>query len=298
MARRRPAPRNLIPEPITRILALHGALHIASGLANNRVSVLAHGAPFDDMLVLFLPRRSPFRAALDRDPRVELNVQGGENNYVVRIQGRAIDTGPASGHERRMEIVPWLPEGATLNQFLAVELIPERIEYAYDEGEERRYFQGTTAAAKTPTMLARWLDLCFRGVLPALVLSFVSLWVYVGWWGEWFPLQPLALATSLVGCVGLLAAARLCYRVLAHRRWQRGKAARHFGGLLSEGLLPVRSAAMAAGGLSLLACVALVLCGVGWGGELFGVALAATQLWFLLPLWAFRFMGEMGESSA
>jgi len=44
--------------------------------------------------------------------------------------------------------------------------------------------------------------------------------------------------------------------------------------------------------------LALALCGAAWGTELLGVTLAATQLWFLLPLWTFRFMGDMSETAA
>ena len=277
---------------------MHGPLQVSCGSGLARVSVSVHAAPFDDMLLLFVPRRSPFGAALDRDPRVDLHIQGGAVHYSVRIQGRAIDTGGASAHERRMEILPWLPEGSTLQQFLGVELIPERIEYAYDEGEERRHFQGATDAAKVPPMATRWIRLCFGGLIPAVAIAFVSVFAYVGWYGQWDPLRPVVLLAALAGSVGLIASARLGYRVLAHRSWQRGKAARHHGGLLSEGLLPVRSALIAAAGTLVVAVLALAICAVAWGGDLLGVSLAATQLWFLLPLWTFRFMGDMGESAA
>ena len=298
MAKRRPAYRNLIPEPITRILALHGPVHVASGLGPSRVSVTAHVVPFDDMLVLFLRRGSPFAAALDRDPGVELSVQGGDTNYSVRMHGRAVVTGTANAHERRLEILPWLPEGATLQSFLAVELIPERIDYAFDEGEERRFFRGATEAAEVPARLSRWLFLTFRGVIPAVAIAFVALWAYIGWWGVWFTLRPLALLSALIASFGLIAACRLVYRVAAHRRWQRGTAARHHGDLLSEGLLPVRGAQVLAGVTAAVSLLALALCGAAWGTELLGVTLAATQLWFLLPLWTFRFMGDMSETAA
>ncbi len=298
MARKRRSYSNLIPEPITRILALHGPVQVAVGIGETRVTVKAHSVPFDDLILLFMPRSSPLRAALDRNPEVELAAQGGDTNYSVRMHGRAVVAGPASGHARRMEIVPWLPEGTTLQRFLAVELVPERIEYAYDEGDERRYFQGTTQAAEIPKRLTRWLFLCFQGIVPALAIAFVVLWAYVGWWGQWFTLRPLALLVSLVACFGFMAGGRLLYRIAAHRRWQRGGAARHFGSFLSEGLLPVRAANVLAWTCMGVAAAALIMCGVAWGGELIGVTLAATQLWFLLPLWVIRFMGEMKDRPA
>ncbi len=298
MAARRTSYRNLIPEPITRFLAMYGPVPVACGLGPRRVSVNAHCAPFDDMLVLFISRRSPFRAALDRDPSVELSVQGGDNNTSLRMRGRGIVTGPANAHPRRMEILPWLPEGSTLQHFLAVELVPEQIEYGYDDGDERRFFQGTTSAAEVPARLTRWLYLCFRGIVPSPAIAFLALWAYVGWWGQWFTLRPLALVVALIACLGMIASSRLGYRILAHRSWQRGKAARHHGAELSAGLLPVRSAVVAAA-LSLgISLVSLVFCAAAWGGELLGVTLAATQLWFLLPLWVFRFMGDMREPAA
>ena len=242
MAARRRSYQNLIPEPITRILALHGPAQVACGLGPKRVSVNVHCAPFDDLLVLFLPARSPLIAALERDPRVDLHVQGGDTNYTVRLQGRGVDTGACGGHPRRMELVPWLPEGSTLQRFRAVELVPERIEYGYDEGEERRYFQGVTAAAETPGSVGRWLRLCFGGLVPAVALAFIGLWGWIGWYGQWYLLRPVALVLALVTSLGLMAAARIGHRLLGHRSWQQGKVRRPMGSMFSEALLPVRSA--------------------------------------------------------
>jgi hypothetical protein len=291
--RRRTAPRNLIPEPITRALALHGPVQVSCGQGVGLVTAQPHVAPFDDMLVLFVLRSSPLLAGLDRDPRVVLLAQGGEDNYTIRIRGRGVDCGPASGHERRMEIIPWLPEGATLARFRAVELVPERIEYSYDGEEDREHFGGITAAADVPAPATRWFELCFGGNLPSAVIAFVALFAYVGWWGEWFTLRPVALLVALIVALGLQVSTRLAYRVLAHRRWQRGDAARHHGSYLSEGLLPVRGAVILALTAFGLVLPASLLCGVAWGGELLAVALGASMLWFLLPLWGIRFLGDM-----
>ncbi len=298
MARRRTAPRNLIPEPITRALALHGPVNVSCGRGEGLVTAQPQLAPFDDMLVLFLLRSAPLVAALDRDPRLDLHAQGGADNYTIRIHGRGIDTGPANAHERRMEIIPWLPEGATLARFRAVELIPERIYYSYDGVEDRQHSGGFAAAAAAPAAATRWFELCVGGIIPAVCIAFVVLFAYVGWWGEWFTLRPVALLVSLSIALGLMVSARLGYRVLAHRRWQRGDADRHHGSYLSEGLLPVRSAVLLALVALGWALPAALLCVVAWGGELLGVALAASQLWFLLPLWGLRFLGDMTASSA
>ncbi len=298
MARKRPTPQQIIPEPITRTLALHGPAGVSCGQGPGLVSTKTHLAPFDDLLLLFLSRRSAFVINLDRDPRVELHVQGGDTNYSLRIRGRAVDTGPAGGHDRRLELVHWLPEGATLQRFRAVELIPERIEYAYDEGDERRHYEGRTAAAEIPSSAQRWLRLCFSGMIPWLATAFIGLWAWIGWYGQWYTLRLGALAVAMVGCYGLLASARLIYRVLGHRRWQQGRAARHFGNMLSEGLLPVRQTLTVAGALFLAGLVSIVACGIAWGGELSGVILACTQLWFLVPFWFFRFLGDMDTKTS
>jgi hypothetical protein len=286
MAARRRSYQNLIPEPITRILALHGPVHVSSGLGPQRVSVNVHCAPFDDLLVLFVPGRSPLVAALERDPRVDLHVQGGDTNYTVRMQGRAVDTGTSGGHERRMELVPWLPEGTTLQRFRAVELVPERIEYGYDEGEERRYFQGATAANETPSNTGRWLRLCFGGLIPAVAVAFLGLW---GWIAvQWYPWRLVPLGVALVAALSLMAASRIAHRILGYRSWQRGKGSRQAGGGFSEGLVPLHRAKIVAGALLVVSLAALVFCGVGWSGELTGIALAASQLWVLVPLWVIR----------
>jgi hypothetical protein len=298
MATRRRSYQNLIPEPITRILALHGAAQVACGKGPRRVSVAVHCAPFDDLLVLFVPARSPILAGLERDPQLDLHVQGGETNYTVRMQGRGIDTGASGGHARRMELVPWLPEGSTLQRFHAVELVPERIEYAFDEGEERRYYQGTTAAADTPGAAGRWLRLCFGGLVPAVAVAFLGLWAWIGWYGQWYMLRPVALLLSLSSCLALVAAARIMHRLLGHRSWQKGKVPRHMGSMLSEGLLPVRRAVILAAVLAVGAAAALIFCGVAWGPELAGITIVATQLWLLVPLWVLRFGAEADKGAA
>ncbi len=297
MAKREKTYRNLIPEPVTRILAFHGAVQVASGLGRRRVSASVHLAPFDDILALFLPAGSPFSKAIERDPKVELFIQGGEQNYSVRIKGRAVCSGPAGGHGRRMEIVPWLPDGSTLQRFHLVELLPERIEFSYDDGGERRHFEGNTDAAKVPTLPTRWLDACFGGIVHAVVLAFVVLWAWVGWYGQWYTLRVAALALSLAGALGMLAAARLAYRSLAFRAWQRRKAARFHAGPVGEGLLPLASIQVTSGVLALLSLVCVIASGAMWGGGLAGIALLASQLWYLVPWWMFRFAGDMDSKT-
>jgi hypothetical protein len=182
-----------------------------------------------------------------------------------------------------MELVPWLPEGSTLQRFHAVELVPERIEYAFDEGEERRYYQGTTAAADTPGAAGRWLRLCFGGLVPAVAVAFLGLWAWIGWYGQWYMLRPVALLLSLSSCLALVAAARIMHRLLGHRSWQKGK---------------VRRAVILAAVLAVGAAAALIFCGVAWGPELAGITIVATQLWLLVPLWVLRFGAEADKGAA
>ena len=281
--------RNLIPDPITRILALHGPIKVSCGQGARRISVNVHCAPFDDLLVLFTPLRSPLIAALDRDPRVGLIVQGGETNYTVRIQGRGVATGTAGAHERRMELVPWLPEGSTLQQFRAVELVPERIEYAYDEGEERRHYEGRTEAGKLPTAAGLWLRLCFAELVPAVALAMVGLFIGVAF--QWFYFvweRPLAYLVSMVISLCLMAAGRVLQRSLSHRSWQRGRGPRSWGGVFSEGLVPLHKGRILAVALAVLAVVILIITIAMGHAGLAGISLLASQLWYLFPYWLVR----------
>jgi len=296
---RRPPPALLIPDTLTRVLALHGPVQFSAGMAAWRESTMAHLAPFDDLVVLFLPGTSPLLRTLERDPRAEVLAAGGVNSYNLRLKGRGVDCGPAAGYERRLELVHWLPDGAALGHFRAVEMIPERIEYACDEGHERRYFEGNTGAASPLTGTGRWLAATFGGVLPQVTLACAVPWAWIGWYGQWYPLRLVALALALVGALGLLGSSRLLFRVMAFRAWQHGRGPRADAAPFSFGQLPLTACwpgAMVSFGMAAAALIALA---AGWDPELAVVGLVASQVWYLVPYWGFRGVGRAeGEPHA
>ncbi|MFH1466801.1 MAG: hypothetical protein ABIO70_20625 [Pseudomonadota bacterium] len=297
MARARVVAPLVIPDAITRVLALHGAVQLSAGCKDHRRSIDAHLAPFDDLLVLFVPGSSPILRTLERDPRADVQAAGGTNAYTLRLKGRAVDCGPAAGYERRLELMNWLPEGAALGRFHAVELVPERIEYAYDEGGERRWFEGNTGAASPLTGTARWMEASFGGIIPQVVLASAVTWGWIGWYGQWYTrvLQFAALLLALVGALGLLMAARLVFRALAFRAWQRGKGPREDAVPFSHGLLPLHRCWSSAAAVAVLAVAALVALAAGLEPEFALVGLLASQIWYLVPYWLIRGVGRVEE---
>ncbi len=281
----------LIPDAVTRVLALHGPSQLGAGRLSWRLSVPAHVAPFDDQLILMVSPGSPIFKTLLRDPRADVAAASPEAAYNLRLYGRAVDTGGAGAHPRRMELAAWLPDGGVLHRFRAIEFVPERIEFSEGREDERRYFEGATSAAKVPTVALRWLQACFGGIWPSVVVAVAGLWAWVGWYGQWYTMRLVALAVVLTAALCAMASARLVFRVLAFSAWQRGQLDRDLSGPLGEGLLPVRGCSLAGVVLAVVSLVAVVISGAAWEPGLLASALVGTQLWYLVPAWAWKLAG-------
>jgi len=278
-------------------LALEGPVQFVSGTRNARSSVRLSGAPFDDFLVLFASRHSESVRNLLATPRCEVLAGGSDFDFQLRMYGRAVCTGSAVAHPRRMELVHWLPEGRALHQLCAIEFYPERIEFTEGgEGRQQKY-QGDTAAAEIPGPSIRWLHAAFKGIWPAALLAAAAAWIWIGWFGQYFRLQYAALFLAVAGALSLMGGARLVYRSTAFLLWQRGKQRRVVGGVLSDGWLAQRSVAlvgwlaMGAGALSIFLLAAI------WGERPALMVPLASQIWYLGPIWGFQLLQRPSDGN-
>ena len=239
----RPSARvQIIPDKISHVLATQGAVQFIAGWGADQSSVRLNVAPYDDMVVLFISRRSRTSTNLLVTPRCQILAGSVQAGWQLKMVGRAVCTGAVNAHPRRLELQHWLPEGTPGTRLDAVEFIPERIEYAEGEGDSRKRFYGETPAADLPTPMKRWLDLSFTGIVIPWLLSAAVWVVWYGWWGlklrgRWF-----VLLITIYCVMGLMAGARLVYRATALRRWQVGRALRRDSGILGLGWLPQRGA--------------------------------------------------------
>ena len=147
-------------------------------------------------------------------------------------------TGRAMAHPRRMEFVHWLPEDKRPEGLVAIEFVPEHIDFTrQDEEGETERFQGETRASPRPTAARRWWAAAYGGLLPALTAAVVIDWGWIGWFGQDYPLRAACLMLSLLGTFALLGGARLLYRAAALRRFQAGRVRRVAADVLAQGWL-------------------------------------------------------------
>ena len=276
----------VVPAPVSRVLAKHGPVHFAVSGQGERGADTLSVAPLDELLVIFVSFRSPLLAALRGGVDARVSAIAEDGSYALRCRGRAVMTGRVMAHPRRMEFVHWLPEDKRSENLVAIEFIPEHIDFTrQDESGEEERFKGETRAPARPHTLRRWTTAAFAGLLPALTAAVVIDWGWIGWFGEEYRLRAVCLLLSLLGTFALLGGGRLLYRAAALRRFQVGRVRRPAAGVLADGWLPhnrvVRGGVQALG----VGVAALLTVGWIWGWQVVVAVLVASQLWFFVPLW-------------
>jgi len=289
----------VIPGPVSRVLAKHGPVQFSVRGQGERGAAALFVAPLDELLVLFVSGRSPLLSALRAEVECRVHAISKDGGYALRFRGRAVMTGRAMAHPRRMEFVHWLPEDKRPEGLVAIEFVPEHIDFTREdeEGETER-FQGETRASPRPTAARRWWAAAYGGLLPALTAAVVIDWGWIGWFGEEYPLRAACLMLSLIGTFALLGGARLLYRAAALRRFQAGRVRRVAADVLAQGWLAHDRAVR--GGLQALGVGVAALLGVGamWGWGVVGAVLLASQLWFFVPLWLIHLSQAAPEPDA
>ncbi len=253
-------------------------------------------APFDDILICFASPSSPILKNLYNNPRVSITASDAGKGWQLNMRGRAVFTGAVHAHPRRMELQHWLPEGVPSTHMVVLEFLPHHIEYSIGEADVRRRYEGALPGGCTPPFAVRWWQATFGGIMPAVVVCWLAMWLWVGVYAQEFRFRWLALVTGLVASMCLLAGARLVYRVQAMSAWQKGRARRADAGVLGLGWVAQASAVAVAFILWGVSLFAMVFMGVAWGGTPLLVVLAASQLWWLAPVWIIHLAQKCPEA--
>ena len=282
------AAREVIPDEILRILSLHGPVQLVGGAPGREVSARCHVAPFEDLLFFFVTRRAPVAQALLAHTNAEVHCKDDDKGYQIHLKGRALAGPMVMAHPRRLELLPWLPDGASPAGFAVVEFYCEHVDYLKrkEDGSELRYKGKTPLGMHAPAMGTRWSRIAFGGITPVVVLSLAAIWFYLAYMGADYPMRWFALGIAWLGCLLMQAGARFWFRGTAFLRWREGRAHRdECGSLLGEALLapkPLRD-------LASMASIAGVLCTLGlyaWpDGLLPWVVFGSSCVWIMWPLW-------------
>lgn len=281
-----------LPPEILRLLASSGPVRLTCGEGQRALSVKCHLAPFEDTLFLFVDPNAPALRQLLESPRAQVNLSLEKENISLTLYGRAVQGLSVISNPRRSELLHWVPEGADPRRMLAVSFWTESL--SYRRGEE--LLEGPTPlgrSRKEPSKV--WLDQCFTGIVPAVVFGLVCMWLWVAYAGNgevvW---QFYGLLLSAAFLVSLQVGTHLLYRAGCFTRVLSGRCLPGSSPILAEGLLSYRACIQAGGALVALSG-ALGAGLYAMDSVLVGVAVAASLLWILWPLWVVHLLQQTPE---
>jgi hypothetical protein len=284
---------DLLPTELVRVLSGAPSLRLRVG-EEDPLTLLAPAAAFEDTVFLFV---SPGSAAVERmrlDPRARLELDGADG-LRVRLKGRCVAGNTVIAHKRRLELLPWLPEGMDPKRTLAIPFWAEEVDYQRPPPGER--FTGRTPAVVELGLIRRLVQTGLASVWPFVCIGIAIQWGYVSWLGPEMPLRPIALVLGLLAILGAQQGLMMGFRAMAFKRWRLGLLPAEQAPLQTQGLLaPVLLLQLCALGLvlSLLAVLATLV----WGWDLAVVTLTATLAWALVPLLGLRLRGESRSKNA
>ena len=122
-------PQDLLPPEVARILATRGKVQLVGGAIGKHASVRCGIAPFEDLLFLFIRPGTNVESALLESNEAQVNAKDPDGTWHVRMGGRAVAGVPLMKHERRLEMLPWVPEEENPQGLIVVSFWPEELEY-------------------------------------------------------------------------------------------------------------------------------------------------------------------------
>lgn len=281
------APRNNLPQEVVQVLSFHGLVELVvdpdGAQAADRVSV----APFEDLLYLLVPGRSPAIDALLKVTAAAVQARHPQGEYSLRLAGIARAGQSLARHPQRQMLEPWLPENVGPGGYTVVEFAAWRCEFTRTEGEEPVRYHGPTPLGRDPRREAqKWLRALFGGIaLLPLVFGLLAPFGWLVWQGETYPQRWLAMATAAVAVTGLVGGTRLLLLTLGFVRWRAGAVNESEAPVLSEGLLaPAQTRLAGVGGLG-AGVVALAVLASHWADGLVWVAGLANLTVVWGPAW-------------
>ena len=286
----------IVPSDVVRQLALHERLTLRSGRGEHVSLERCAIAPFEDCIFLFLSEASSTVGKLKSLTWLEGTCRDDDAGWSIRMAGRAVASRPVMTHVRRMELLPWLPDGANPRTMLAVPFWPEELEYVRvgKSGEPEKYQGKTPAGLNQPSFWTRWGRVAFRRIEVMVGLAVAADWTYLAWLGHETPLRWVALLLSVSASVLMLGGARMIYKALVFDAWREGRCAAKDAPMLTQGLVAPRPVFQIGVGMLVLGG-ALVLPLNLWSAQLAWVALGTTWLWLLGPIWLIHLMQDAPE---
>ncbi|NOY28180.1 MAG: hypothetical protein GXP62_20130, partial [Oligoflexia bacterium] len=232
-------PANNLPEEIVRLLSLHGPVEVWTGRGDRATTSKVTVAPFDDELILLVPRRSPLLDGLLQTSATAVTAKRADQSYSLNLVGRAVAGRPVTSHPNRGSITPWLPEGAEPRSFIAVPFVAESVEMLRQEGHVRNRYAGPTpAGAAKQGAVRRVVTIALGGGGRwVTITSLVGSFLWYGYQGAGYPYRPLAVLLAWVACLGLIGGTRLVGMAAAFRLWRVGQGNQDGLSGLCEGLL-------------------------------------------------------------
>lgn len=288
-------PVEIVPSDVIRQLALHEQLTVRAGHTDTVSLERCAIAPFEDCIFLFLSAHSATVDKLQSRTWLEGTARDDEAGWSIRLTGRAVAGRPVISHTRRLELLPWLPEGTSAQTLLAVPFWPEEIEYVRlnKRGDTEKYQGRTPAGLNLPSFWTRWSRVAFRGIEPIVAASFAADWGYLLYLGHETPLRWVALVMSTIASLLMLGGGRMVYRSMAFNAWREGRCSAADAPQLTAGMVAPRPVFHLGVGMMVVGLL-LVLPLNLWKG-LAPVALLGTWLWLLGPIWFIHLSQEEPE---
>ena len=288
--------REIIPEEVVRVLSLHGASTLVAGPPGKEVAARMHLAPFEDVVFALAPRNNHVLAALMNHCNAEIQARAPDKSYLVHLKGRAAVGPVVATPPRRMENLPWLPEGGHPRGLVVVTFFCESMEYRKRrEGGNDQVFAGVTRlGTSAPAMGKRWFQAAYGGIYPLLVLSLAAFWLFMATLGHEYPMRYPALLIGATSIATLQAGARLWYRATAYLRWLEGRAHADEAGQFTTGLLaanPSRRMSYVLTVTGAILCLILYM----WPKNLALVTFGFSMAWLLWPMWTLHLAQKTAE---
>jgi hypothetical protein len=283
--------QRLLPPEISKLLSTVPLVTVSVGV-RDPVTARVALAPYEDCIYLLVRRASPLLDALRKDPRMSLTHRG-EGAVSVNLTGRALAGRPLAIDPLRLELLPWLPEGANQSQFAVIPFWVEVIDYHRTEADR---FHGKTTAAAKPSSGSRWTWTLLGARWPFALLGTVGSFTWIALVPEELALKPVACAVMVIAVLSGVCAPGGWYRAASFEGWRRGRLPLKQSGMVGEALLSPASVVQVSIALLVLHVLSVALLS-WWGQGLGALGLAAGFGWLLWP-WAATqvFTGEDSAS--
>lgn len=279
--------QRLLPPEIAKLLSTVPLVTVSVGV-RDPVTARVALAPYEDCIYLLVRRGSPLLDALRKDPRMTLTHRG-EGALSVTLTGRGLSGRPLPIDPLRLELLPWLPEGANQAQYAVIPFWVEVIDYNRTEADR---FHGKTTAAAKPSSGSRWTWTLLGARWPFALIGTVGSFVWIAVVPDELALKPVACLIMVIAVMSGVSAPGGWYRAASFEGWRRGRLSLEQSGMIGEALLSPVSVFQVSIALAVVHVLSLALLS-WWGQGLGGLGLAAGFGWLLWP-WALTkvFTGE------